>query len=173
MARRVKEVWGGDPGFSEVNGVNSGGSLAPRRRGQGAPGTHRADLQRQGALQRLHLRHPRGDGRRGGTPAAGPSEARRRRAGRGRGGDGGGGGSCGPQAGARGPAWVPPEKRLCAGRRLVVMASGRGVAAGRRGGDAPEPPRQGGRLGAGLGRLGGDARGAGLQRGSVRSRPLL
>lgn len=34
MARRVKEVWG-DSGLSEVDGVNSGGSLAPRRRGLG------------------------------------------------------------------------------------------------------------------------------------------
>lgn len=52
-----------------------------------ATGTHRADLQRQGALQRLHLRHPRGVGRRGGTPAADPSEARRRGTGRGQGGN--------------------------------------------------------------------------------------
>lgn len=118
-------------------------------------------------MQRLHLRHPHGEGRRGGTPAAGPSEARRRRAGRGRGGDEGGGGSCGPQAGARGPAWVPPEKQLCAGRRLVVMAPGRGVAGGQRGGDAPEPPREGGRLGAGLGVAGegGDAQGGGASKG--------
>lgn len=68
--------------------VNSRGSLTPRAAGAGgATGTHRADLQRQGALQRLHLRHPRGMGRRGRTPASGPREARRRRAGRGRGGD--------------------------------------------------------------------------------------
>lgn len=49
--------------------------------------SYRADLQRQRALQRLHLRHLRGVGRRGGTPATGPSEAGGRGAGRGRGGD--------------------------------------------------------------------------------------
>lgn len=58
--------------------------------------------------------------------------ARVRRGDAGRGGDGeergGGGGSCGPQAGARGPAWVPPEQKLCAGRGLVVMAAKRGGA---------------------------------------------
>lgn len=47
------------------------------------------------------------------------------------------------------------------------MASGRGVAGGQRGGDAPEPPSQGGRLGAGLGVAGrgGDAPGGGASKG--------
>lgn len=58
---------------------------SPRGRGRAANFTHRADLQRQGALQRLHLRHPRRVGRRGGTPASGPTTAGRRGAGQGTG----------------------------------------------------------------------------------------
>lgn len=94
----------------------------------------------------------------------GPSEARRRRAGRGRGGDEGGGGSCGPQAGARGPAWVPPEKQLCAGRRLVVMASGRGVAGGDSGaGTRRSHHARAGGWGRGSAGGAGTRKGAGLQ----------
>lgn len=101
-----------------------------RRLGWDRAYTHRADLQRQGALQRLHLRHPRRVVRRGRDPGLRPECSGKTRGGTGTGrrwGDGGGG-SCGPQAGARGPAWVPPEQQLSAGRGLVVMAARRGGA---------------------------------------------
>lgn len=58
-----------------------------RRLGWDRANTHRADLQRQGALQRLHFRHPRRMVRRGRDPASGPNAAGRREAGQGRGGD--------------------------------------------------------------------------------------
>lgn len=83
MIRRVKVVWG----WFWALGGDLRESLSQCPRVGGATGTHWADLQRQGALQRLHLRHPCGEGRRGVTPATGLSEAGRPGAGRGRGGD--------------------------------------------------------------------------------------
>lgn len=74
-----------------------------------------------------------------------------------------------PQAGARGPARVPPELQPCAGRGLVVMAAGRGGAGRDASGDAPEPPLEGERLGAGLSERregrGGSLEEAGLTKG--------
>lgn len=81
-------------------------------------------------MQRLHLRHPGGVGAAGTDPGRGPEggEETQGGAGTGRRRGGGGGDGCGPQAGARGPAWVPPEQQRCAGRGLVVIAAGRGGA---------------------------------------------
>lgn len=115
-----------------------------------ATGTHRADLQRQGALQRLHLRHPRGVGRRGGTPAADPSEARRRGAGRGQGGDEVAA-AVAAVAPRPGPAVQPgsrPSSSCARGADSLSWQPGGAGPEERRGGYAP--PRRDERLGAGL-----------------------
>lgn len=129
----------------------------------GATGTHGADLQRQSALQRLHLRHPRGVGRRGRTPAAGPSEARRRGAGWGRGGDEVA--AVAAVAPRPGPAVQPGSRRSRSSARGVDSLSWQPRGAGpeeRPDGDAREPPLLAERLGAGLGER--------LRRGHARRR---
>lgn len=143
--------------------VNSGGSRHPGGGVGGATSTHRADLQRQGALQRLHLRHPREVGRRGGTPAAGPREVRRRGAGRGRGGDEVAA-AVAAVAPRPGPAVQPGSRRSSSCARgadsLSWQPGGEGPEE-KPGGDAPEQPQQGVGLGERWGRRGFRRGGAG------------
>lgn len=111
-------------------------------------------------------------GRRGGTPAAGPSEARRRGAGRGRGGDEVAA-AVAAVAPRPGPAVQPgsrPSSSCARGADPLSWQPGGAGPEERPGGDAREPRREGERLGAGLGARWagrGRARRRGFRRGGA------
>lgn len=146
----------GSPSWTEASGVNSENSLTPggwgrdlySQSGSPAPGRTAVPSPSASAQGVAAGRDPCRRPKWGGETRCGAGTGRRR--------GGGCGGSCGPQAGARGPAWVRPEKQQCVGRGLVAMASRRAGPEERRGGDSLEPAALGWWAGGGAWRkLGG------------------